>query len=192
MQSGHGVAVAKIHADALAGNFLPSLGVAFLERFYRAVIEEELAFGYVSIEDEQVNGFVLGSIDSSRLFRVVGIKYGVSLGWAALPVIIRKPSTLIKVAETLFYPRKEGFVLERAELVVIAINPERRSQGIGGQLVNALTHAFSMNGIDAYKVTVLQSNDGANRFYRKLGFQLAGEFRLYAFQWNLYIYKDRS
>jgi ribosomal protein S18 acetylase RimI-like enzyme len=53
-------------------------------------------------------------------------------------------------------------------------------------LVNALNAAFRAQGVQSYKVTVLQSNQGANSFYRALGFQPTLEFELYKKKWNLY------
>lgn len=191
MQFEHSYAVARIHADALAGDFLPSLGVTFLHQFYSTVLTERLGFGYVYLANERVDGFILGSVDSSRLFRNMVIKRGIRLGLSAVPAVLRHPAILMKIIETFFYPSKESFVSEKAELMVIAIKPEMRGGGIGRLLVSSLSGEFRQRGIHAFKVTVLQANEGANRFYKKLGFILAGQFRLYSNQWNLYVYRNQ-
>jgi ribosomal protein S18 acetylase RimI-like enzyme len=109
-----------------------------------------------------------------------------SLGLAAVPAALRHPLLLRNVAETLLYPGKEGQSPHQAELVVIGVDAALRSRRIGEALVGELNRAFLKRGILAYKVTVLQSNQGANRFYQRLGFQFSFEFTLYGKKWNLY------
>jgi ribosomal protein S18 acetylase RimI-like enzyme len=186
MAVSHAGRVAQIHAAALPGDFLPSLGVRFLSTFYRAALESAAAFGFVQIQGDQASGFVLGSVDTSQLFRRVILRAAVPLAWAALPAVLRRPGLLARVAETFLYPQREASVPEKAELVVIAVDSQRRSQGSGQALVQALDEAFLAQGVQSYKVTVLQSNPGANRFYQRLGFCPAGEFQLYGKRWNLY------
>ena len=75
---------------------------------------------------------------------------------------------------------------EKAELVVIAVGAEARNRGSGHVLVQALETELRQVGVTSYKVTVLQSNSGANRFYQREGFELASKFDLYGKSWNLY------
>ena len=186
MQISHLRRVAKIHAAALAGDFLPSLGVDFLHTFYRAALSSGAAFGFVLLQSDLPAGFVLGSADTDALFRRVLFRAPLALAWAGLPAILRQPRLLEKVAETFLYPHREAVTPVKAELVVIAVEPECRSQGAGHALVQALNTVFQAQGVVAYKVTVLQSNSGANRFYQREGFNIAGEFELYHKRWNLY------
>ncbi len=187
MEVRHTRRVAEIHAAALPGDFLPSLGVGFLNVFYRAALESGAAFGFVRETDGQVVGFVLGSVDTGQLFRRVLLRAALHLGWAALPAVLRRPGLLARVAETFLYPQREAAAASAAaELVVIAVDSYLRSQGSGQALVRALDEGFLARDVQAYKVTVLQSNLGANRFYQRLGFCPAGEFSLYGKRWNLY------
>jgi ribosomal protein S18 acetylase RimI-like enzyme len=186
MGEDHLRAVARLHAGALAGDFLPSLGERFLHVFYRGALRSRLASGFVNLNEAgAVTGFILGSLDSSALFRYVASRSAGSLGWAALPAVLKRPALLLKVVETFLYPSKES-ADEKAELLVIAVEASCRSQGLGEALVRTLEEVLRAQGIRAYKVTVLQSNPGANRFYQRLGFTLGGQFRLYKKNWNLY------
>jgi ribosomal protein S18 acetylase RimI-like enzyme len=189
LQREHAARVAELHCAALAGDFLPSLGPSFLTVFYEGVMDLGVGFGFVAIEDGRPVGFVLGSADTSVLFKQVVASRAVLLGLRAIPAIIRRPALVANVLETFLYPGKEGAVLEKAELVVIGFDAAYRGRGLGRGLVNALNDAFSAQGVRSYKVTVLQENLGANSFYRALGFQPAHEFELYKKKWNLYTYK---
>jgi ribosomal protein S18 acetylase RimI-like enzyme len=186
IQEHHLSEVARLHVSALAGDFLPSLGERFLVVFYRDALRSRLAAGFVNLNGRgTVSGFVLGSLDASALFRRVAFRSAISLGWAALPALLKRPVLLVKVAETFLYPSKES-AEEKAELLVIAVDASHRSQGLGAALVQSLEVYFRARGVQAYKVTVLRSNPGANRFYQRMGFQLGGQFRLYRKDWNLY------
>ncbi len=184
----HVPAVARLHASALAGDFLPSLGEPFLRTFYRSTLKSDLAFGFVQMEETgELAGFVLGSLNTSAIFRKIIRRNALRLGLSALPAVLRKPNLLLKVAETFFYPSREGATaLQPAELLVIAVCAAQRSHGLGTGLVQALNHEFNQRGVNSYKVTVLQENQRANAFYQRLGFSLCGQFVLYGKGWNVY------
>lgn len=182
----HAWRIAEIHAQALAGDFLPSLGVPFLAELYRGILGLGLGFGFVTTRGEAVTGFVIASDDTSALFRTVMMKRAIALGLRLLPALLRRPTLLRNIIETFTYPEKEGHVPVAAELVVIAVDASTRGHGQGALLCDALDADFRRRGITRYKVTVNQGNDGANRFYRRQGFVLADSFSLYGRGWNLY------
>lgn len=186
MQYEHAARVAELHCAALSGDFLPSLGKSFLTVFYQGVLDLGVGFGFVVIEEDQPMGFILGTLDTNVLFRRVMLGRAWSLGWRLLPAIIRRPGLIVNVLETFLYPRKEGKIPEKAELVVVGLDTAYRGWGLGRQLVEALNGTFCVQGVRSYKVTVLASNKGANSFYQALRFQLALEFELYRKNWNLY------
>lgn len=185
LQLEHAARVAEIHCAALAGDFLPSLGKEFLTIFYRGVLELEVGFGFVELKEREPVGFVLASSDTSALFKQVMTSRAIPLGLRVIAAVIRRPGLVGNVLETFLYPGKED-VPEKAELVVIGIDAAYRGRGLGRQLVDALNDAFRARRIQSYKVTVLQTNLGANGFYQKLGFKRALEFELYRKKWNLY------
>jgi len=198
MQMCHIPEVAGLQARALAGDFLPSLGEGFLRVLYRSILEGNLGFGWVCLQDvadtehpadrvpPKVVGFVVGCEDTSRLFRQAIARSWLQLGWSVLQSLVRRPALVGRVLETFFYPWKENSAPEKAELLVIAVDSENRGRGIGEALTQALNHAFWEKGIRSYKLTVLQSNQGANRFYHRLGFKIVGTFNLYGKDWNQY------
>jgi ribosomal protein S18 acetylase RimI-like enzyme len=186
LQREHAARVAELHCAALAGDFLPSLGQGFLTVFYKATLDLGVGFGFVAIEAGCPVGFILGSADTSALFKRVVASRAMMLALRAIPSVIHKPALIANVFETFLYPGKEDAVPEKAELVVIGFDAAHRGRGLGRGLVNALNAAFRAQGVQSYKVTVLQSNQGANSFYRALGFQPTLEFELYKKKWNLY------
>jgi ribosomal protein S18 acetylase RimI-like enzyme len=188
LQLGHAADVAHVHAEAMRGDFLPSLGERFLRILYRVALQRKVGFGWIWTEEEHVQGFVLGCMDTRAFFRKVLAAAAPQLAMAALPAVLRRPSLLGRVAETFAYPGREILPEVTAELLVIAVEEPARRRGIGQRLIWALNGTLQERGIGGYKVTVLESNRPANQFYQDHGFQLVGRFRLYKRGWNLYQY----
>ena len=184
----HTESIAKIHAEVLEGDFLPSMGVGFLETYYESVLSAGSVFGYVYFELDKLVGFVAGSTNAAVMFRKTISDTGVKLGWKAIPALLRRPHLLRNVAETFLYPEREAVVSDRAELLVIAVCAEKQGEGIGRVLVEALNGEFRKQKVTSYKVSVLESRVGANGFYKRLGFQQAATFSLYGKGWILYTY----
>ncbi|MCB2108546.1 MAG: ribosomal protein S18-alanine N-acetyltransferase [Rhodobacteraceae bacterium] len=66
-------------------------------------------------------------------------------------------------------------VLDEAEILTVAVDPERRRGGIGRAL---LIHAFAeldKNGVARCFLEVAQDNDAALGLYRRLGFEVTGK-----------------
>lgn len=179
---------ADLHARALADSLLPSLGVPFLESFYRHALRAGPVAGFVWSESGNPIGLVLGSTDSALLIRHVLRSGAGELAWKAAPAVLRRPRVFGDMLETLRYPDLEKVDDVRAELMVIAVEPSHHQRGIGRGLSQALHAEFVRQGVTRHKVTVHRSNVPANTFYARLGYQQVGEFRLHGRDWNLYTF----
>ena len=61
--------VSTIHIEALDGDFLPGLGIDFLEEFYRSGLRNGAIFGSVYLSNKVPVGFITGCEDSGSLFK---------------------------------------------------------------------------------------------------------------------------
>jgi ribosomal protein S18 acetylase RimI-like enzyme len=182
----HVPAVAALHRESLAGDFLPSLGQRFLEVLYTGMLDLALGWGVVALDGQSPVGFVLATPDSRLLFRRLIRRRALPLALAVGRSLLRSPSLVRPTLETFLYPSREGHEGPPAELLVIAVRGERRGDGVGAGLVRRLDEAMASRGVSSYKVTVLGRNEGANRFYRRNGFESAAAFTMYGQTWNLY------
>jgi len=188
LQPAHVTAIARLHAEALAGDFLPSLGPAFLTTLYRGILELNLGFGFVAPGTaEDIAGFVIATDDSRSLFRKLITRRFFRLTWQVGVALLHHPRLVVRSVETFLYPSKEGTHTPAAELLVIAVNAGDRNKGIGVALVECLDESMHQRKIARYKVTVLAANEAAQRFYRRLGFVLATQFVMYGRPWNLFV-----
>lgn len=78
----------------------------------------------------------------------------------------------------------DGFLLGRvvageAELLTLAVNPDKWGQGIGGRLVAAFIGAATARGGESAFLEVAQSNQRAQALYARHGFTMQGRRKGY-------------
>jgi len=188
LEQEHVQAIAQIHEEALEGEFLPTLGVPFLEAYYQSILKDSSVIGFVYLEEDTPAGFIVGCLDTTRMFRKAILKSGFRLGLRALPSILKKPHLVRNILDTFSYPEKEGSAPEKAELLVIAIRNKDRRKGYGRELVRQLNDTLQQLGVPSYKVSVSQSHQAANIFYQQLGFERMATFSLFDKDWYIYTY----
>ena len=66
-----------------------------------------------------------------------------------------------------------------ADLINIAVSPDRRRRGVGGTLMAWIIRRCQRIGVELLWLRVRASNRSARRFYRRLGFQQRGRFEGY-------------
>jgi GNAT superfamily N-acetyltransferase len=136
-----------------------------------------------------IAGFLLATVDMSALFRHILLRRGPRLIPYLARAASREPRLVGRMLESLRYPRSrngEPAHPAAAGELVIAVRPEYRSNGYATRLIQGLNSAFLRRGVSRYTVSVYASNAGANAFYRKLGFEVVEEFRMYGVTWARY------
>lgn len=112
------------------------------------------------------------------------IEHGLSWSWTAGRVAhaVRDPATNVAVAckgEQL-----QGFGImqyldDTAHLVLLAVQPERRHQGLGRQLLAWLEQAARVAGCAAIRLECRADNRNAIAFYRRIGYRETGHIAGY-------------
>jgi len=107
------------------------------------------------------------------------------LGWrydpASIQRAMRRRETVVVVASARptylarERPRIAGFAImdfadERAHLVLLAVQPVQRRQGVGRRLVEWLLESSYTAGMASIHLELRAGNEAARRFYRALGF----------------------
>lgn len=65
-------------------------------------------------------------------------------------------------------------LLEEAELMLVAVTPEARGEGIGRLLLNGAMTESRRRGADRMFLEVRANNDGAMALYKAAGFEIVG------------------
>jgi glycosyltransferase involved in cell wall biosynthesis/ribosomal protein S18 acetylase RimI-like enzyme len=177
-------AMARLHADGMPDAFLPTLGPRFLARLYRALATDPDAVALVAEATDGVVGFAAGVVSVGGFYRRFARGHGPAAALAAAPRLVR-PSVARRLLETVRYPAQapaggngDGR-LPDAELLSIAVAPAFRAGGTGRALADGVLAGLAGRGVDQVKVVVGAANQGANRFYAKVGFAEAGRLTVH-------------
>jgi ribosomal protein S18 acetylase RimI-like enzyme len=181
-------ACARLHYDAMPGTFLCEFGIGFLKVLYRRLAVSPDCVGFVCVEDGEVVGLLTASEDMGAFLKRAMVKDFFGLSVRVVARLITRPRLLKSVVETFFYGMTSEQEDVTAELVSIGVRSDRRGEGIGRWLCEALEEHFRRRGIGKYTVVARAQNQGANRFYEKLGFKLGKTFRLHGIESNRYTY----
>jgi glycosyltransferase involved in cell wall biosynthesis/ribosomal protein S18 acetylase RimI-like enzyme len=176
-RAGDAPAMARLHAGGMPDAFLPTLGHGFLTRLYRALATDPQAVALVAESVDGVVGFAAGVVSVGGFYRRFARRQGPVAALVAAPRLAR-PTVLRRLLETVRYPAQAGGTggpLPDAELLSIAVAPERRTGGTGRALADGVLRGLAERGAEEIKVVVGAANDGANDFYARVGFHPAGQ-----------------
>jgi glycosyltransferase involved in cell wall biosynthesis/ribosomal protein S18 acetylase RimI-like enzyme len=176
-------AMARLHADGLPDAFLPTLGPRFLARLYRALATDPEAVALVAEGVGGVVGFAAGVTSVGGFYRRFARGHGPAAALAVAPRLAR-PGVARRLLETVRYPVKEpngngNGRLPDAELLSIVVAPGLRAGGTGRALAAGVLAGLAGRGVDQVKVVVGAANQGANRFYARVGFTEAGQLTVH-------------
>jgi len=162
--------MARLHSAAISTGFLPTLGIRFMRRLYRALVEYPEAVVLVAEDAHGPIGFVAGVTNTTDFYRYFLRRHGIAASVAAFARVVH-PRALKRAIETLGYDSPG--VDARAELLSMAVISQARGRGIGQQLGSALLTRLRERNAGAVRVVVGMGNESAVRLYRQLGFRNA-------------------
>ena len=174
--------IASLHFQTINQGFLPKLGISFLQSLYRFLISRELVLIYK--EKNNVQGFVSCALSSKGIMKRFLFSSPAGVLKAGLAVL-KNPRLIKSLWETFRAPslsvseKNNERVIPETELLSISVSPEAQQGGIGSRLLAALEKELVNRGITRYKVIAGEKLAGANKFYRKNGFVLAGQITIH-------------
>lgn len=178
------VGVAELHASEIDQGFLASLGVGFLDRLYRRMMQHRESFLLVARAASQpgsppgVCGFVAGTERTAGLYAEFLRRDGLAAAFAAR----RRFRAIGQAWETLRYAGESSIGrtgLPAAELLSLAVAPGQRGQGVGRALVAGFLAELRHRGVASARVTVASDNRAALRLYQAGGFRPAGRLEVH-------------
>ena len=162
------IQAAQLHRQYIASGFLSSLGDRTLGVIYRFIATDSQSVLIIALQDEQVVGFVSGTIDVDKFYKRFMAK-NILFGFNILPKIF-SPKRMKRLIETLLYPSKNKEQnLPPAELLSIVVDREFQGQGISQQLYQKLVEFFQAKEVSEFKIIVGAELLPAIHFYRKMG-----------------------
>jgi len=169
---------ASLHIASIPSGFLPTLGLNFLSLMYRCIDEAASTVLITKYKDDQLVGFVTGSVGKSNLYRSM-LSHPFVLIIALLPVVFS-----IKKLRKIFSILSHSSGSVRAsypapELLTICVNSSFRGQGIADSLYVKLCNDFKSKSVNEFVIIVGKAID-ANQFYIKQGAIIVGQLQVHA------------
>ena len=178
---------ARLHASELSDSFFASLGVGFLQAYYRMLAASPFAILTVEWVDGVRAGFVVGTTHDARHYRWLTRTYL----WRMLPVgvvaLLLHPLVLLRFVRTRLPRYVRGAVRlarrptpasapapQTATLLHLAVAATFRGSGLGERLVDEYIAAAANAGAVTIKTSTRSGAAGAAGFYRSLGWRHAG------------------
>jgi ribosomal protein S18 acetylase RimI-like enzyme len=170
--------IVTIHERAFSHFFLTRLGSDFLRSYYGLVLNYHAGILLVSEGPDIVEGFACGFVDPAEFYQLMW-RSGRTFALPVLSALVRHPSLATKVIYGVrrIHTLPSAWPARSCELSSIAVAPETSGNGLGKALIRAfLAQARSMDAKCVYLTTDADGNDGANTFYREVGFQHTRRF----------------
>jgi len=180
--------LAYIHSQAFQGFFLTSLGIGFLQTYYKSVLNNEQSIA-VCAEDQdgKILGFASGSLKAANYHRNLFAKNWVAFLFAALKSALSNPSILFRLAKNLDKNPNKNDDRNYSELLSIAILPQLKGSGTGKALLEHFeAEVLKRGGKKVALTTDYNNNERVINFYKKCGYEIFYDFITYP---NRHMYK---
>lgn len=164
-------AMAQLHTHLLPKAFLPLLGRRFLERLFRALVQDPGSVALVAEKDGDLIGYAGGMTSVAGFRRRFLRRHGVFALLEAFPQLLR-PGVLRRLLETSRYPESvEG--LPEAESAFLGVR-RGTAPGLGTELVREMLAGLAALGAEEVKGFVARDNRAMNHMVRRMGFEQRG------------------
>lgn len=178
--------IVDLHIQSLGyRSFITQFGPRFLRNIYKIILSSKIGFICYAKEEKKLLGFICVIFASRQLFPALVKRLPILLP-SMLKGILDDLSLLKKTFGSVSYGKNTQAEIP-CELLVIAVNPDFRSQKIGERLLQSAEDFLAQKKIRRYKVTVHQEMAASRRFYEKNGFSLADTFKMNDITWCEYV-----
>jgi len=175
------VRAARLHMENIHHGLLPVFGDKFLSRLYCELDRSPGAGVWGAIRDDNVVGFIAGSVDVKKSYlRVLCRKWMPLLFSAGRSVL--SFSVLCRIVAVLRHPfhvNQQDIEIERkrpktkSEILAIAVDENYRHMGIAKRLVSVFEQNLMKWGCNGfYTVSTNMAEKDSNAFYRNAGFEI--------------------
>jgi ribosomal protein S18 acetylase RimI-like enzyme len=173
--------ISIIHKYAFPDFFLTSLGIKFLNDYYKATLKNENTIAICSLDEHGIiNGFAVGSLISKGYHKNLFIKNFGIFSYRAVILLFTKPLAILRLANNLDKRPNINDDGNYAELLSIGILPELKGSGIGNELLLNFEKEVIARGAKKLALTTdSENNDRVVSFYKKNGYEIFYSFITY-------------
>jgi ribosomal protein S18 acetylase RimI-like enzyme len=175
------IELAKIHLESFKDFFLSSLGVSFLNTYYKSCLKNDESIAVCAIdENENLIGFSVGCIRSKGFHKSLIKQNFISFMVQGIVILFTKPNALIRLISNLGKNADKTDDGEYAELLSIGVLPSHNGKGIGKELIKRFEEEAILRGcLDLALTTDFDENNNVLLFYKSVGYKIYNEFITY-------------
>lgn len=173
--------ITGIHLEAFSNFFLTSLGIRFLNAYYKAALKSTESISICAVdEDAIIRGFGIGCVKSKGFHKRLIKSNFFSFFYQGIIVLFSKPASLKRLMKNLDKNSSVKDDGNYAELLSIAVSPTFKGSGLGRELIKEFEDEAKKRGCKKIALTTdYFNNQNVLSFYEKSGYVIYNEFITY-------------
>lgn len=173
--------LAAIHKLAFKDFFLTSLGLGFLETYYKACLNYNGSIAVCAVDEEDViKGFATGCLQAKGYHKKLFLNSLFSFALRGIILVFTKPAALFRLVKNLDKTPNPDDDRNYAELLAIAVLPELKGSGAGNELLKIFEKEALIGGGKRITLTTdYNNNDRVVAFYKKSSYRIYYDFVTY-------------
>ncbi len=165
--------VRQLHLSVFPEGLLARLGEHFIDGYYRAMVRDTEGGLWVAWHDGRIVGFLGWTLNRLRFLNEHRVK---AARWRILLEVARLRISPFAVLRAARKARATRSLVDRSELLSIAVDSSMRRGGVGAALLRAWHDHLRAIGERSY--VVFTDNEEGRRFYEKHGGEYLFQFSL--------------
>jgi len=171
--------IASIHKSSLPDDFLPSLGMDFLEKiYYPAILFGKSSKTFVAYRKKIPAGFVVVSLNSKLMVNEIISYRKILFFFYLLKASLSSLKMLKMVLGIIFSGSLSYEKSDEGEIYTIAVDYAYRGQGIGRLLVDKAEEYLRINNLQGIMIKTLLSNHDWINFFIKNGWTISSKIKI--------------
>ena len=173
--------LAVIHKLAFSDFFLSSLGIRFLETYYKACLNNNDSIAVCAVnENNEIKGFATGSLHAKAYHKKLFLSNFFTFAFRGFIIVLNDPTSLFRLVKNLDKTTNSNDERNYAELLSIAVLPELKGSGVGNELLKIFEkEVFKRKGKRVALTTDYNNNDRVVAFYKKSAYRIYYDFITY-------------
>lgn len=170
-----------IHELAFGQFFLTSLGMRFLETYYKACLKSNDSIAVCAVNDNnKIIGFATGSVKAKAYHKKLFLRNLHSFAFRGFVLAITQPASLIRLVMN--FEKQANPIDDRnySELLSIAVLPELKGSGTAKNLLKYFEKEALIRGANRVALTTDYDDNGrVVSFYKKNAYHIYYDFITY-------------
>ena len=175
--------LAEKHIEVFPDFFMSTLGLSFLQTYYKYVLRHPNTVSFFAEQDGQVVGYVVGRLQTKGFLKSVIKRNPIPFMWEGFKLVFTRPKALIRIFNNLEKKQDSGEVKDAqdyGEIGLIGINPSMKGKGIGRLLLQQIESDLQSHNVQRLSLTTdYYNNENTLAAYKTWGFSILYDFVTY-------------